>query len=482
MKRITLTIIVLGVLFTGTMAQNAENKWGVGLHFGVMEYNGDYGNEYLTFAQGYAAGVSLARYLNPSFDVLLHGFYDRVRKTDEFNLMPGTQLRFMSHMYNVNVLAKYKFNNGYIFKEDARVAPYLLGGLGGNYADGNGTGENGAFTTSMARPNLYGGLGLAIRIAPWLSFALQSSMEYPLTDIIDGTKGDVVTAPNKINDIFHQNSFAFYITPSKRVMDAYGYGVDDKKDLCPDTPEGVAVDENGCPVDGDGDGIPDYLDECPTIPGLQEFNGCPDTDGDGIPDKDDECPDEAGPAVLNGCPDSDGDGIPDKDDRCPDTPKGWEVDRFGCPLDSDRDGIPDSEDECPEEPGVAELKGCPFDPPTLMAKYGLNNKKILFDFDKSDLKDDGIQTLNQIAKALSDHDTFGVSLFGHTDWTGSNDYNLGLSDRRVQSAKTYLLNKGILDSRINTDFFGESKPVMDNKTKEGRKFNRRVDYEFFKMK
>ena len=481
MRKTTLTLFIL-LLSTGfALSQNAENKWGFGLHFGVMEYNGDYGNEYMTFEQGYAGALSIARYLNPSFDVMLHGFYDRVRKVDENNLMPGTQLSFMSHMYNVNLLAKYKFNNGYIFKEESRIAPFVLGGLGANYADGNGTGENGAFTQTLLRPNLYGGVGVGIRLTSWLSFAVQTSLEYPLTDVIDGTKGDVVTAPNSLNDIFHQNSVSLYFTPGK-AKDSDGDGVIDKNDMCPDTPPGVAVDENGCPLDTDKDGIYDYEDECPTIPGLKEFNGCPDTDGDGIQDKEDECPDEPGPAVLKGCPDSDGDGVPDKDDRCPDTPKGWQVDRFGCPIDSDRDGIPDSEDECPEEPGVAELKGCPFDVPTLMAKYSINNQKILFDFDDSNLQDNGMQTLNKIAEALSNQQNFGVHLDGHTDWTGSNDYNLKLSEKRVASAKRDLIGKGIQDGRIGTEYFGEANPFMDNITKEGRKFNRRVDYKLFKIK
>ena len=53
------------------------------------------------------------------------------------------------------------------------------------------------------------------------------------------------------------------------------------------------------------------------MPGLKEFEGCPDSDGDGIPDNKDSCPDEAGIPELNGCPDADGDGIADKDDACP---------------------------------------------------------------------------------------------------------------------------------------------------------------------
>jgi len=110
--------------------------------------------------------------------------------------------------------------------------------------------------------------------------------------------------------------------------------------------------------DSDGDGIPDWDDECPNQPGPAKFNGCPDSDGDGIPDNKDACPNEYGEAKYDGCPppDSDGDGIPDDVDKCPYQPGLPEFD--GCP-DSDGDGIPDNEDACPYEPGVPEEHGCP---------------------------------------------------------------------------------------------------------------------------
>lgn len=76
----------------------------------------------------------------------------------------------------------------------------------------------------------------------------------------------------------------------------------------------------------------------------------------------------------------------------------------------------------------------------------------------------------------------GVHLIGHTDWTGTNPYNMKLSKMRVESARTYILGYGIEEMRIRIEHFGESKPVMDNMTREGRLNNRRVDFNFFKMK
>lgn len=135
--------------------------------------------------------------------------------------------------------------------------------------------------------------------------------------------------------------------------DIDGDGISDARDKCPTVP-GV-LDFDGCP-DKDMDGVPDNQDLCPDDPGLKEFDGCPDRDGDGIIDKLDDCPSDPGLEEYNGCPDTDRDGIIDRDDRCPNTP-GIQA-FFGCP-DTDEDGIPDNEDLCPTEPGLRENQGCP---------------------------------------------------------------------------------------------------------------------------
>jgi len=138
--------------------------------------------------------------------------------------------------------------------------------------------------------------------------------------------------------------------------DTDGDGITDAKDECPDV---AGLKEfNGCP-DTDGDGIIDKNDSCPNVKGLPQFNGCPDSDGDGIIDQNDECPFSAGPASMNGCPDQDGDGIADKDDNCP-TVAGTRENK-GCPfIDTDGDGIIDAEDACPAVKGPIENHGCPY--------------------------------------------------------------------------------------------------------------------------
>ncbi len=153
----------------------------------------------------------------------------------------------------------------------------------------------------------------------------------------------------------------FEITEVAVDPDTDGDGINDPEDECPDVPGLPAF--NGCPdpdmnddVDSDGDGVLDIDDACPDEPGLENLDGCPDADGDGIPDKDDECPNEAGPGNLAGCPDTDGDGVPDKDDTCPNDPGLAGLN--GCP-DSDGDGVTDADDACPDEAGPSELAGCP---------------------------------------------------------------------------------------------------------------------------
>jgi outer membrane protein OmpA-like peptidoglycan-associated protein len=280
--------------------------------------------------------------------------------------------------------------------------------------------------------------------------------------------------------------------------DTDGDGIADAEDECP-YDKGPA-ELKGCP-DRDGDGIADKNDLCPDHPGLPQFSGCPDTDGDGIVDHLDECPDQAGLAEFNGCPDRDGDGIPDKNDLCPDVPGKPEF--GGCPFaDSDKDGVPDEEDECPTIPGPAAMKGCPdTDGDGISDKHDLcptvpgvpenkgcpviekKEQEILdrafanleFESGKSIIKTVSYSSLNELAALLIDKKAWKVQLSGHTDNTGKPENNMTLSKNRTQAVKDYLIKEGVEEFRIRTEWFGQEKPIADNKTPAGRQKNRRVE-------
>ncbi|MEI6556121.1 MAG: thrombospondin type 3 repeat-containing protein [Paludibacter sp.] len=296
-------------------------------------------------------------------------------------------------------------------------------------------------------------------------------------------------------------------------------GVPDYLDKCSGTPKGAKVDADGCPLDSDGDGVPDYLDKCSDSPiGVKvDANGCPlDSDGDGVPDYiDKEANTPKGAKVdVNGYAllDTDGDGVPDNIDKCPNTPKGAKVDKNGCMLDSDNDGIPDYLDKCPDtQKGVkVDKNGCPpvseatppvrdvapvqiekrpvdkvVEPNKLIIDtknaekryYDLALPGIQFEKGRDVLLKSSFVVLNQLAQLMVTNPTFKLEIYGHTDNTGDPDRNIGLSQKRCEAVKRYLLSKNIENDRIvKTIGFGQLAPIADNNTKEGREKNRRVEF------
>jgi outer membrane protein OmpA-like peptidoglycan-associated protein len=282
--------------------------------------------------------------------------------------------------------------------------------------------------------------------------------------------------------------------------DRDGDGVQDSEDLCPDIPG--PKEFKGCP-DRDGDGVADMDDQCPDQPGPKLTQGCPDRDGDGVMDILDECPDVAGAALLNGCPDRDGDGVPDIKDKCPDV--AGPVEQGGCPfLDTDNDGIKDSDDMCPEIPGPPENNGCPWTDtdgdgvidkedrcpltPGDVANFGCPIIKeeeavvlktafqnLEFETGKAVIRSSSFASLNELAALLISKPTWKLKISGHTDNVGNDESNMTLSKNRAQSTAKYLQGKGVAEKQLIAEWFGETMPVADNNTAEGRQKNRRVE-------
>jgi len=109
----------------------------------------------------------------------------------------------------------------------------------------------------------------------------------------------------------------------------------------------------------------------------------------------------------------------------------------------------------------------------------LNN--IFFDIDKTTLKPESSQELNRLVQVMNERPTMTVEVTGHCDATGTDAYNMGLSERRAKAVSGYMVKQGIAADRISTTFFGESKPIADNKTREGRSKNRRVEFKIVKL-
>ena len=100
---------------------------------------------------------------------------------------------------------------------------------------------------------------------------------------------------------------------------------------------------------------------------------------------------------------------------------------------------------------------------------------VLFDFDKAVIKPEGKSKLDDITGKVKGVNLEVVIAIGHADSIGSDAYNQRLSVRRAESVKAYLVSKGVEANRVYTEGKGEKQPVADNKTKEGRQENRRVD-------
>ncbi|WP_422370411.1 OmpA family protein [Hoeflea sp.] len=100
---------------------------------------------------------------------------------------------------------------------------------------------------------------------------------------------------------------------------------------------------------------------------------------------------------------------------------------------------------------------------------------ITFDTDQSAVKPQFYPTLNSVALVLQKFNRSLVDVAGHTDSTGSDQYNLTLSQQRAQSVASYLVSQGNDPRRFYTQGFGESRPIADNSTEAGRAANRRVE-------
>lgn len=453
-------------------------------------------------------GITLKRlYVNHvfPFDQEVEPFFDHESHTRAFEL--GYQ-RHLNSFLNLNIPLKFGVADYYeeedinnrqredfflgldallqikYFKPKKFFAPYLFVGIGGDVVEWD---QYNAYIPA--------GVGLNIRLSDGFYLNVQSEYRYSLSDLR-------TNLTHGVGALILFGAGESEPTPPPAVVipiDRDNDGIVDDNDDCPN--EAGLAKFNGCP-DTDGDNIADKNDDCPTVAGIAQFNGCPDTDGDGIADASDACPNEAGTMANNGCPDkdSDGDGIADSNDKCPNEAGIMRLN--GCP-DSDGDGIADGDDRCPNEAGLDKNKGCPdTDGDSIIdiddkcpTKAGpITNKgcpeikkedrevlnfamsAVEFETGRATIKESSYNVLDKIYDIMQKYAGYSLSIGGHTDSIGDSASNQLLSERRAKACHDYLIRKGVYPKRINYAGYGETQPIADNRYKDGRQKNRRVEF------
>ncbi|PBJ21896.1 Outer membrane porin F precursor [Pseudomonas ogarae] len=159
---------------------------------------------------------------------------------------------------------------------------------------------------------------------------------------------------------------------------------------------------------------------------------------------------------VHGDGDEDGDGVPDSRDKCPGTPKGVQVDADGCP---------------PPVPAPVVEEAVVVQEETIVIR------DVHFEFNKATLTPDDMDVLSTVATRLKQEtSTAQLRVTGHTDSVGSDAYNQRLSEKRANSVVQYLVENGVpRASFVSVSGAGESQPVADNKTADGRAMNRRTE-------
>ena len=143
--------------------------------------------------------------------------------------------------------------------------------------------------------------------------------------------------------------------------------------------------------------------------------------------------------------------------------------------DTDGDGVADLDDRCPNAMGSIENKGCPEITKADVVRITYIGSKIFFENNSDKLKVASLSQLDELTKILQKYEGASLTIEGHTDSVGTAAYNETLSQKRSNSVKFYLIEKGISEGRLTALGYGESKPIASNKSALGKAKNRRVE-------
>jgi outer membrane protein OmpA-like peptidoglycan-associated protein len=452
------TMLVLGI--TSVSAQDANNPWSIGIQTNAVDFypTGEDAPLGGTFDEYFNTGdhwntlpsmsrLTVGRYIGAGVVFELAGSLNQIEQYGDRSV---PQMSYYALDGSFNYSLRALLNDGWL-------DPVI--GVGGGYTIIGD--QDDANISNLDAATLNGKVGINFWFTDNIALTLESNYKHVFD--IDGA-----------THFQHAGGVKFMFGGT----DSDGDGIYDKDDECPETPG--LPEFNGCP-DSDGDGIEDRMDACPEEAGLAEFDGCPDTDGDGIANPNDDCPEVAGLAELNGCPDADGDGVADNKDDCPN--EAGPAENNGCPYeDMDGDGVLDKDDECPEVAGTAANNGCPEPDVEVISELNEYSKTVLFDLNKATIRQDSQEALKSIAEIMNEYPNTIFHIEGHTDSTGSAEYNEKLSRERAASVEMWLEENGVPNNRLTSEGYGEERPIATNNTAAGRQDNRRVEISLDKKK
>lgn len=457
------TCLIIACLMLANLSV-AQNRQGVGIHFGAYDFYGPQNDTYWLSNQNhysyndtkgvYDTTIRKSLKWNPMVRVT---YWFQASKNFDISLgLSLASLDYPNDIHDSEYVTTYRnnvsgvrhdkflaeldvrFNYNILEKERYIVSPYLFAGL------------NGAYHNIFFGADIPLGLGLNFNLTHShnLFFNLESAYK-------------IAATAHDVNHLQHSAGLIFWFKPGYRKPQTQTQSI-------PDT---IATQSHI--IDSDGDGIPDNEDACPTVAGTAQFNGCPDSDGDGIPDRDDACPLVAGLAQFNGCPDSDGDGIPDNKDKCPYA--AGPADRQGCPVpDRDGDGFTDDVDKCPDVYSKTN-GGCPEIRKEIITQVENAAKAIFFETGKATIKKVSFKSLDAVVAVLKSDATLYADIEGHTDNVQPKTYtNMELSQKRAEAVRDYFVSKGVDAGRLTAQGFGDTQPVADNATAAGKAQNRRT--------
>ena len=457
-------VFALVVFTTNSWSQDKNNPWQFSFGTSALNFNGtnvsgpngkfsnELFDEYFNFEEHWntqetiLSTLSLSRYAGNGFSIGLRASINKFNKlSDNYGEYPQNRLPNAKSMISADLMVIKDFSEWSFYKFE----PFVELGAGQSFVGK----EKDYFINA--------GVGVHYPISEKVAIKFNTTYRKNFKN-----EGLVHYSPNLLPHFQHNLGISINFGGKDSDKD----GIYDQHDDCPQVP-GLPL-FNGCP-DSDGDGIEDSKDACPDTPGLLEFNGCADSDGDGVADPMDKCPAVAGLSKFDGCPDSDGDGIEDSKDACPNEagPR-----RFnGCP-DSDGDGVADPQDKCPNDAGPADNDGCPEPTEEIMAELNAVGAGVPFELNKSDITPNVASILDLISPIIKKYANSNFLIEGHTDTSGPKAFNQVLSERRAESVKSYLVSSGIAETRLSTVGYGEERPAQSNNTRKGRIANRRVEF------